>query len=249
MNKASIIIPYYKKKKFIKRTLISILKQSYKNFEIIIIYDDEDKTDLNLIKNLKKLDKRIKVYINKKNIGAGLSRNIGIKKAKGYYICFLDADDLWRKNKLNDQIKFMIKKNYSITHTSYDIIDMNANLIGSRKAKTYKSQKKLLRSCDIGLSTVVIKKDIFSKNLKFAKIKTKEDFVLWLKILGRGINIYAFDRNLVKWTQTKNSLSSSTIQKLKDSYSVYNHYMKFSFTKSLYYTLILSLNYLKKSFL
>ena len=66
MDLVSIITPYYKKKKYIESAINSVLQQTYKNFELIIIYDDENKEDLNLLKNLIKKDKRIKLYINKK---------------------------------------------------------------------------------------------------------------------------------------------------------------------------------------
>ena len=100
MKLVSIIIPYYKKKSYIEQTLKSILKQKYKYFEILIIYDDNSKKDLPFLKTLKKKDKRIKLFINKKNIGAGMSRNKGIKLSKGKYIAFIDADDLWHPQKL-----------------------------------------------------------------------------------------------------------------------------------------------------
>ena len=88
MDLVSVIVPYYKKKKFIKKTILSVLNQTYKKFEIIIIYDDPDKEDLNYIKELIKTDKRLNLIVNKNNIGAGKSRNEGIYKAKGKYICF-----------------------------------------------------------------------------------------------------------------------------------------------------------------
>ena len=87
----------------------------------------------------------------------------------------------------------------------------------------------LLKSCDIGTSTVIIKKDIFSEQIKFPSIKTKEDFVLWLRILERDIKIYGLDKNLSKWTKSNSSLSSSTFQKLIDGFKVYNKYMNFNF--------------------
>ena len=110
MDLVSVIIPYYKKKKYIEPAINSVLKQTYKNFELIIIYDDENKEDLNFLKKIIKKDKRIKLYINKKNLGAGRSRNKGIKLSKGSLIAFLDADDLWAHNKIQKQIFFM-KKN------------------------------------------------------------------------------------------------------------------------------------------
>ena len=78
MDLVSIITPYYKKKKYIESAINSVLQQTYKNFELIIIYDDENKEDLNFLKKIIKKDKRIKIYINKKNLGAGRSRNKGI---------------------------------------------------------------------------------------------------------------------------------------------------------------------------
>ena len=98
----SIIIPYFKKKKFIKQTINSIFKQTYKKYEIIIIYDDKDLTDLPYLKKVVKKIKKKKIVINKKNYGAGISRNIGIKNAHGKFIAFLDADDVWNKNKLKE---------------------------------------------------------------------------------------------------------------------------------------------------
>ena len=109
MKLVTIIIPFFNKKKFFLKTLKSILNQSFKKFEILIIYDDNDKKDLIFLKKLK--SKKIKIIINKKNLGAGYSRNVGIKMAKTQYIAFCDADDIWLKNKLKKQIFLMKKKN------------------------------------------------------------------------------------------------------------------------------------------
>ena len=162
MNLVSIIIPYFKKKDYILDAINSILNQTYQNFEIIIVYDDIDKSELSLIYKIQKIDNRIKVLINKKNLGAGLSRNYAIKNSNGKYIAFLDADDIWNVEKLKKQVNIMEKKNLSITHTSYEILDKNNSHANIRLAKNL-DYKKLLKSCDVGLSTVMIKKDLFSK--------------------------------------------------------------------------------------
>ena len=155
MALVSVIIPYYKKKKYIWSSIKSVLNQTYKKFEIIIIYDDEEKKDLSLIKKIKKKDKRIKLIVNKKNLGAGESRNKGIRLSKGKYIAFIDSDDLWNKNKLKEQINIMEKKNIKISHTSYNLINNNNEIIDNREAD-YLNFKNLLYSCDIGLSTVIL---------------------------------------------------------------------------------------------
>ena len=242
MDLISVIIPYYKKKQYIISTVNSVLNQSYKNLELIIIYDNENASELEYIRKIKNKDKRIKLIINKKNIGAGKSRNKGIKFSKGTFIAFLDSDDIWEKKKLKIQLDIMKKKNYLVTHTSYKIIDKKNKIIGYRYARSFKSTASLLKSCDIGLSTVIIKKSIIKKKDNFPKLKTKEDFVFWLSLLKKNINIYGIDLHLTRWRKLNNSLSSSIIQKIRDGFIVYNKYLKMSFFKSIYYLLLLSIN-------
>ena len=105
MELISIIMPYYKKKNFIDQSVESVLNQSYKNFELLIVYDDSDKKELSYLKKFVDSDDRVKIIENEKNLGAGLSRNKGIEISKGKFIAFLDSDDLWYKTKLEKQIK------------------------------------------------------------------------------------------------------------------------------------------------
>jgi teichuronic acid biosynthesis glycosyltransferase TuaG len=246
MNLASVIVPYFKKKKYIKKAINSILNQSYKHIEVIIIYDDINLYDLQYLKELFENDNRVKIHVNKKNLGAGLSRNIGIKLARGDYIAFLDADDFWNKDKLQTQINFMKKNSLECCHTNYKIIDEKGKIISNRLARNFLKVEDLIKSCDIGLSTMIISKKIKELNLQFANLKTKEDFVLWLSILKCNIPIMALNKNLTSWRKLDNSLSTSVLQKLIDAYKVYNMHMNFNFLKSLYHVLCLSINFLKK---
>ena len=107
--------------------------------------------------------------------------------------------------------------------------------------------KNLLKSCDIGLSTVVIRKDLLINDLKFPKIKTKEDYVMWLLISKNGIVFYPLEDILTKWKISKGSLSSSIIRNLIDGYMVYYRYMKFSFIASFLLLLQLCFFYLWKN--
>lgn len=241
----SIIIPYYKKKKFILQTLKSVIKQTFKNFEVIIIYDDSDLSDYYFIKNFIKGKKRIKIYRPYPfQIGVSKARNFGIKKSRGSYLAFIDSDDLWKKNKLGVQLKTMLNSNALISHTSYSLIDENNKIIGLMRAQKKLNYDNLLTSCDIGLSTVMINSSIKSQ-IKFPNVKTKEDYILWLK-LSKKINILGIKRNLGSWRKLKSSLSSSIIQRLKDAFIVYYTYEKFTLIKSIIYVLILSLNFFKK---
>ena len=242
----SIIIPYYKKRKYILKTINSILNQSYNHFEIIIVYDDENLSDLNYLQELFNSHKKIRILKNSQTIGAGFSRNRGIENAKGEFIAFIDADDTWKKFKLENQINFMKEKNLKFTHTSYEIIDKNDKVLGKRISRNFEEVKDLISSCDIGLSTVILKKEIIDSQTKFPNLKTKEDFVLWLKILQKKIYIGFLNETLTSWRKLDNSLSSSVTQKILDAFKVYNYYMKFNFIKSFYYVIWLSINFLKK---
>ena len=151
-------MPYYKKEPYVEESIKSILNQSYTNFEIILINDDIKKKEF--VDALSNLDQRIRVIHNEKNLGAGISRNMGIKLTKGEYIAFCDCDDLWKKKKLEIQINFMKQFNLNFSFTSYDIIDENNNFLSTRKAANNVNFNKLRNSCDIGLSTVMINKSI-----------------------------------------------------------------------------------------
>lgn len=247
-NLVSVIIPFYKNKLFFNECLESVYNQSYKKKEIFIIYDDEKLEDLKFIKKAISKKKNIKIIINKRNYGAGISRNKGIKKSKGEYLAFIDSDDIWLKDKLKKQLNFMKSNNVDLSYTSYKIIDQNNKIIGFRKSQKNTSYKKLLLDCNIGLSTVIIRKNKNTKNLiKFPKIKTKEDYVLWLKLSKRKIKFMGMNEFLAKWRKTNGSLSSNIFQKLLDGFKVYFVYLKFNFIKSFYCLIFLSFNYLKKS--
>ena len=248
----TIIIPYKNNLKYLFPAIKSIFRQSYKNFKIIIIYDDDDKSDLYKIKNfLKNINNKkkisVKILVNQNSVGAGYSRNIGIKKSKTKYVAFLDSDDLWKKNKLKTQIYFMEKNKQVFSHSSYFVINSKNKIISKREAKPEITFNQLIKSCDIGLSTVIMNLYFIKKyNLYFPKIKTKEDFVLWLKISAKIKVIKGISKKLSYYRQVHNSLSSNKITSLINGYKVYNKYMKYNFIKSIYYLFILSFNSLKK---
>ncbi len=117
LDLVSIIITYYRKRDHFYSSLKSALKQTYKQIEIIVVYDDNNRDYLAEIKKLIKKTNKVKILINSKNIGAGASRNKAARIARGKYLAFLDADDLWKSNKLNSQLEFMKKKkNQNITY-------------------------------------------------------------------------------------------------------------------------------------
>ncbi len=241
----SIVITYYRKKKYIRKTLLSILNQTYKNYEIILVYDDANKTDLKLIQNLLIKFKKKRLIINNKNLGVAKSRNIAVNYCKGSYIAFIDADDVWKKKKLNKQLNFMICNSYSFSFTSYAVINDKDKILSYRKVISDAKYNSLVNSNFIGLSTVIVEKKLFSK-IKFPNLKTQEDFALWLNLLRKGYKLRHLKAILSCWRNSKNSLSSNMFQKLNDAFKLFYFYEKKNLISSIYSVLILSYNKLIK---
>ena len=237
----SIIITYFNKKEYINKTLNSIFSQTYKNCEIILVYDDENLYDLQLIQLLMVKFKKKKIIINKKNIGVSKSRNKALKYCKGKYIAFIDADDLWKSNKLYKQIQFMEKNLSSFSFTSYDIINTKDKLIKKRHVYNDPSYEQLSRKNIIGLSTVIINKKILNY-IKFPNLRTQEDFAVWLNLLKKGIKLSHIPMVLSSWRLSKNSLSSNNLQKILDAFKLFYLYQKKNLILSVYSVLVLGYN-------
>ncbi|SUC11881.1 glycosyl transferase family protein [Proteus mirabilis] len=121
----SIIMPCFNSEKYISEAIESVLKQTYSNFELIIIDDNSTDSTLKIINSFR--DNRITIISFDENQGAGVARNKGIEVANGRFIAFLDSDDLWSKNKLEAQIKFMLDNNYHLTYSYYQCFDKKWN--------------------------------------------------------------------------------------------------------------------------
>ncbi len=237
----SVIITYYKKKSYIKKALKSLENQSFKNYQVILVYDDPDKKDLDYIKKLLLSFKNKKIIVNKKNLGVAKSRNIASRHVKGEYTAYLDSDDIWKKNKIKNQLSIMLKKNMDLSYTSFSIINEHDMIIGKRVISKKTSYQKLIRRCEIGLSTVVVKSAII-KRFKFPEIKTQEDFGLWLKLLRNNYKFIAINKIYSSWRKDSVSLSSNTIQKISDAFKLFYKYENKNLIFSIYSVVILSIN-------
>ena len=119
MALVSVIIPYYRKKNHIKKTLKSVLDQTFQDFEIILVYDDPNTDDLVFLRKITNGNSKIKIIKNLDNLGAGESRNMAMRNSSGEIIAFLDADDYWLPNRLEKQLLFMKKNKYKFTFCNY----------------------------------------------------------------------------------------------------------------------------------
>lgn len=233
----SIITPLYNSEKFIEQTIISVLNQTYKMWEMLIIDDCSTDNGAEIVKKYSKQDKRIKYISMKENSGAAKSRNKGINVSQGEYIAFLDSDDLWKKNKLEKQVEFMKKNNYSITFTDYEEIDelgnkLNILIRSPQKPITY---RRYLLTNPIGCLTGMYSVKILGK-VYMPELKNREDTAFWLRILKISNNkAYPLKENLALYRLRENSLSANKYGLLKFHWYLYRKIERLSIRESFFY--------------
>lgn len=204
----SIITPSFNCEGTIKDTIESVINQSYQNIEMIIVDDLSTDNSVDIINDYCKKDNRIKLFKLKTKGGASAARNKGIENAKGKYVAFLDADDLWKQDKLEKQIKFMEDNNYYFTYTDYEYIDFDGNKIGEyRKCPSKMSYRRMLIGDSVGCLTVIYNQEKTGK-IKLPLLKKRNDYALWCMILKIVKVGYKYDDILALYRKNHGSLSS-----------------------------------------
>lgn len=234
MDKVSIITPVYNSEKYVKETIESVLSQTYKNFELILINDKSTDNSLDICNSYK--DDRIKHINLEKNVGVCRARNIAIENACGRYIAFLDSDDIWDKNKLEEQIKFMKENNAEISCTEYERINETGKKIGYISVKEKISYNDMLKNNYVGCLSVIYDKDKIGK-MYFEQINKNEDYLLWLKIVKKTKYIYGLRKNLAKYRVLNVSRSSNKFKVILARWEIYRKYEKLNILSSFYYIL------------
>lgn len=232
----SIVTPVFNAEKFLAETIESVRAQTYKNWELLLVNDGSKDNSLKIAKEYAKKDKRIKVY-SIENSGAAVARNTGIEKAKGDYICFIDADDLWKKEKLEKQLNFMQEKKCAFSFTGYEFAnekgEPNGKVVNVPEKITY---KQALKNTTIWTSTVMLNMNILTKDdIYMPLVKRGQDTATWWKILKRIEYADGLDNSLSYYRRPAKSLSSNKLKALKRTWNLYRNIEKLNFVHSLYY--------------
>ena len=241
-TEVDIILPNYNSADFIDRTIKSVLNQSYTKWRLILVDDFSNTETKNKIKKYEKF-KKIKIYWLKKNKGAAYCRNFAIKNSNSNYIAFLDSDDIWGKNKLKEQIKFMKKNNYCFTCTNYKTIGLKQKVITPPKKISF---NKFIKNTSIATSTMIVKRKI-SKGVRFIDTKICEDYFFKCQILKKIKFAYCLNRYLTEYLIRKDSLQSNKIRNFYWIWKINTKYNKLNFYDNLISLISISLNSLKKN--
>ncbi|MCD7863937.1 MAG: glycosyltransferase [Lachnospiraceae bacterium] len=233
----SIIIPVHNVRSYIIQTIESVRAQSYTNWELILTEDcSTDGTRELLRQYLEELqDDRIRVIWLDENVGAAAARNLAVEISQGRFIAYLDADDLWGRDKLLHQLRFMRETGAAFCFTNYEFADENGKGTGKvvhvPETLTY---NRALRNTTIFTSTVMLDTEQIGRNkIRMPDIRS-EDTALWWQLLRAGYTAYGFRETLVLYRRPAKSLSSNKLSAVKRIWDLYRKAEKLGVLYSCY---------------
>ncbi|WP_154221208.1 glycosyltransferase family 2 protein [Vibrio parahaemolyticus] len=227
----SVIMPTYNSAGTVVESIQSVLSQTYKNWELIIVDDRSTDNTWQVIQTYADKYDNIRIYQNKENLGAGASRNFAIKKARGRFIAFLDSDDLWTEDKLAEQIPFMLENNYPLTYTHYSRFNSEEEL-SVVTAPEYTTYKKLMYSNVIGCLTAVYDTQALGKRY-MPLIRKRQDMGLWLDILKDTPKAYCLPKALAKY-RMDSGMTANKFSVLSYQWKFYRDVVGLSLPRSLF---------------
>lgn len=232
----SIITPVYKCEKLIEETIKSVLNQTYKNWEWLLVDDCTPDNSAEIIKKYQEKDNRIKYFKLNENSGAAIARNKALSESRGRFVAYLDADDLWKNNKLEKQVSFMRENGYAFSCTDYEKIDENGNslnkIVTIPKEVTYEFflRNTIIQTVGVMVDTKLTGKEI----IKMPNIRRRQDAATWCQLLKNGFNCYECPENLSYYRVVSNSLSSNKFKAVKMNWYWYRKIEKLPFWKACY---------------
>lgn len=231
----SVITPTFNCAKYIVDTIESIQKQSYKNWEMIIVDDCSTDNTREVVQKRIDSDPRIHYFCLEHNSGPAAARTKAMQIAQGEYIAFCDSDDLWMPDKLRKQTQFMEKTGCAFTCTSYEQIDEEGNATGKTIYSIPKCDyRRLLLDCPVGNSTVMYSVKIMGK-FEVPNIKKRNDDALWLQMLKKEQYIYGMKEILMKYRIRNNSVSSNKFKVIKYHWILYRNIEHLSVAQSIFH--------------
>ena len=233
----SVIMPSYNSATYIQKAIDSVRKQTYTDWELIIVDDCSADNTVSIIKKLMEIEPRIKFFANENNSGAAVSRNKALREAKGKWIAFLDSDDVWIPEKLEEQICFMEQNGYAFTYTDYRIQLNGRWLPYVCTAPNYINRRKIYNYCYFSTITVVYDREKVGL-IQIENLRKNNDYAMWLAAIEKT-DFYRYPKCMSYYIKHDGSISSGSKWKL-----IKWHYLLFKvgLKKNLIESSILTIN-------
>jgi len=239
----TIIIPSYNKKNYITECINSVINQTYEDWRLIIIDDCSTDGSQEVLKKFN-TNKKIKIIFLKKNKGPSFCRNLGIRLSFSKYIGFLDADDFWEENKLEDQIKFMKEKTINFSFTDYYTLKSN-DLIKKTNIINEFNYFSFIKNSSINTSTMILEKSIIGCT-KFKRLNLLEDYIFKCEILKKGNTAKKINICSTAYRLNDSNRSSDKLKNLIYLWNVNKKYNNLNFLDNLFSVLGIIINSFKK---
>lgn len=219
--RVTVVMAAYNAQKYIGYAVDSVLKQTMPELELIVVDDASADETYELVRKKAETDRRIRLYRNQQNRGASYSRNRAVDLARGEWIAFLDADDLWEKRKLEMQLEFAEEKRASFTFTGSSFMDGGGNrLDGVLHVPEHVSYEELLKQNVISCSSVLLRRSLLAgKRMQSGNFH--EDYLLWLTLLREGAEAYGLDIPLLVYRMSSGSKSGNKRKAAAMTFRVY----------------------------
>lgn len=206
-NKVSIIIPAFNAENTIRRAILSVMEQTYLDWQLIIVDDASSDNTVKVVSEFLQYS-NIQLVVNKKNSGVSAARNVGLDVSESEFVAFLDSDDYWSNNKLEKQLETAISHPNAIVHSYYYRQSASGECLGLRDSPVVCGYDDLITRNVIGLSTVLVARKVIG-DTRFEKIG-HEDFVFWLDLLKKPyVYAYCVQEPLTTYLVHDSSLSSN----------------------------------------
>lgn len=234
-RKVSIIVPVYNAAEFLEKTTETVMAQKETDWELLFVDDCSTDESRSVIRRCALRDDRIRLIEQSRNLGAAAARNRGVEEAQGRYIAFLDADDLWKEEKLSKELAFMEEQNAGFVFSGYEFA--NEKGIGTGKIVRVPrelSYRQALKNTTIFTSTVLFDTRIVPKELIKMPLVKSEDTAAWWNILRHGYKAYGCNENLVLYRRSTGTLSANKLEAIRRIWYLYRKVEKLGIFYSFY---------------
>ena len=235
-NQVSIIVPVYNAGAYIRETVEMVRRQTWTDWELLLVDDCSGDNSREVIRSCCQTDPRIRLIEKKKNEGAAKARNTGLEQAAGRYIAFLDADDIWKPEKLEAELDFMKSREAGFVFTAYEFGDEQGQ--GTGKVVHVPDEldyRRALSRTVIFTSTVLFDTEKLEKHLLEMPDVGSEDTATWWKILRQGEKAYGLDQVLAVYRRPRVSLSSNKLTAVRRIWNLYRNVEGLSLPASIRY--------------
>ncbi|MGB0377090.1 MAG: glycosyltransferase family 2 protein [Flavobacteriaceae bacterium] len=240
-NLVSIIMPSYNSSLYIDEAVQSVINQSYQDWELIVIDDCSKDNSVEIIQAYLQKDSRIILLSQSENGGPAKSRNIGIQKAEGRYITFLDSDDFWEPDFLQTSLQYLNDRQIEFCFASYHRITEQGQYIDFFKVPDKVNYYDLLKTCPIPCLTAIYDTSRVGKHF-MPPLKKRQDYGLWLSLAKEIDYMYGIEKPLATYRIRKNSVSRNKFKTAYYQWKIYREVEKINFFKSVYYIIHYTFN-------